>query len=557
MRRGSLTFPLVLALSGGCYTGASVDADGPDAGSDSSPSASGGTDSGGDGSSDGNDADSGGTDSDGEPGEPTELSRWRRLTATQYANSVEAILGVRPDTSTFLDDTTLGDSPFPANAGISPQAIDIDIYWQTALAVAQEATAEPSGLYGDCDPTSDGLDTCVDGFIDRFGEEAFRRPLTEAQRAALRSLYEQGADESPERGLQMVIEAVLQSPNFLYVVEFGGDPRPDGIRELDGYELAARLAFFLTDTAPDRALLDDAESLSDPDVLAGHAERLMQTDAFLEALVDAHLHLTHISRIDTVSRAEPEFDAELRDSMKTEARSFLAEVLADPGTVEGLFVTPLAFPDARLAADIYGFGGDGQSTLVDDGSRVGLLTLPAFLASSPPIESDFEPVYRGNAVSARLLCNILPPPTVDTNFPDAEGLSPRERLRQHQEDPSCVSCHVHMDNIGFGLLNYDDLGRYADADAFGPIDASGFVLSGEEVPFDDAQGMGEVLSTLPAVRDCMATQLFRLATARDPDDADDPSLTPVRAALSEGGGDIRRAILHIVQSDAFRTRRGD
>lgn len=553
MRRSAILATVL--TTGGCYSGATLSASSTleTSGGDASDSR-GETD---DVETDGSDS----SDTDSPSADPTELNRWRRLTASQYANSIEALLGTRPDTGSFIADTAPGDSPFPANAGIAPQSVDIDIYWQSALALAQEVTADPSGLpsglLDGCDPATEGEDTCVDGFIDRFGEEAFRRPLTDGQRLALRGLFDQGSEQSFERGLQMIIEAVLQSPNFLYIVEFGVEQEPGGIADLDGYELAARLAFFLTDTTPDRALLDAAESLNDPEVLLSHAQRLMQTDAFLDALVGAHLHLTHISRIDDVSRAEPEFDDELRASMKAEARSFLEEVLVDPGTVEGLFVTPLAFPDERLAADIYGFGGSGEGMLVDDGSRAGLLTLPAFLASSPPIESEFEPVYRGNAVRSRLLCDTLPPPTVDTNFPDAGDLSPRERLRAHQEDPSCAGCHVLMDNIGFGLLNYDDLGRFSQADAFGPIDASGYVLSGAEVEFGDVQEMGAVLSTLPQVRDCMARQLFRLATAREPDDADAGSLAPVQAALGEGGGDIRAAITQLVLSESFRTRRGD
>lgn len=549
-REAILTAVLTTA---GCYSGTTVNAGGGGETSEGAADGTSGSET-GESATDG----SGESDTDGDPAaEPTELSRWRRLTATQYANSIDTLLGVRPDTASFIADSAPGDSPFPANAGIAPQAVDIDIYWQSALALAEEVTADPNGLFDDCDPATDGEDACVDSFITRFGEQAFRRPLTDAQRDALRGLFDEGAEQSLQRGLQMVIEAVLQSPNFLYIVEFGLEPDANGVSQLDGYELATRLAFFLTETTPDRQLLLDAPSLQDPEVLLSHAERLMQTDAFLAALVEAHLHLTHISRIDNVSRAEPEFDDELRGSMKTEARAFLEEVLTDPGTVEGLFVTPLAFPDERLADDIYGFGGAGEATLVDDGSRAGLLTLPAFLASSPPIESDFEPVYRGNAVRARLLCDTLPPPTVDTNFPDAGDLSPRERLRQHQEDPSCAGCHVLMDNIGFGLLNYDDLGRYSQSDAFGPIDASGYVLSDGEVGFDDVQELGAVLSTLPQVRDCMATQLFRLATAREPDDADAGSLGPVREALSEDGGDIRKAITQLVLSESFRTRRGD
>ena len=83
------------------------------------------------------------------------------------------------------------------------------------------------------------------------------------------------------------------------------------------------------------------------------------------------------------------------------------------------------------------------------------------------------------------------------------------------------------------------------------------MLSDGEIGFGDVQEMGTVLSELPQLRACMATQLFRLATSREPDDADASSMAPVQDALSEGGGDIRQAITRLVMSESFRTRRGD
>lgn len=536
-------FALAGLVGGGCYQGVR---DGPEGAAAAD----------GEGT-DGEAGDDAADDGDGPvqppPGERTEEGRWRRLTSAQYANAVRDLLGVLVDTSAFLFDTSRGDSPFPDNAGIATQALDIDIYWQTANQVADAATTDMSALVA-CDPADVA---CATTFIDDFGARAFRRPLTPQQQAALVGLYETGAQESPTVGFQLVISAVLQSPQFLYRAEFGEQIDP-GLYALDGYEIAARLSFLLTNSIPDATLLAEAQTLTDRDALLAQAERIMQTDAFMDAMVDAQLHLTHISRLDDVSRAEPEFDAQLRESMRQEAATFVRTVMDEDGTVQGLFTTPLAFPDARLAQDIYGFGGDGARVDVSDGTRAGLLTLPAFLASSPPLESDFEIVYRGNAVRTRLLCDVLPPPGADVMFDEPDpNVTPREKLRQHQDDPACAGCHVLMDNIGFGLLNYDDLGRHMTTDTEGPIDASGFVASEQEHHFDDAAGLSEVLAGLPQTRDCMTRQMFRLALAREPDDADTESIDAVGEVMHDGGGDIRQSLLALIGSDAFVLRRGE
>ena len=54
-------------------------------------------------------------------------------------------------------------------------------------------------------------------------------------------------------------------------------------------------------------------------------------------------------------------------------------------------------------------------------------------------------------------------------------------LVQHRADPSCATCHNLMDPIGFGLENFDWMGRWRDTESNGqPVDASGTLPSGEK-----------------------------------------------------------------------------
>jgi len=482
-----------------------------------------------------------------ELGPDVDRGRWRRLTASQYANAVTDLIGVTPDTSTFLADSSTEDSPFPTNVAVEPQALDIDNYWTTAEALAAEVDLDS---LVECSTRDEA---CAESFVARLGRRAYRRPLTTEQQDGLMAIYRVGAEESFDRGAQLVLQALLQSPEFLYQVELGTDGAPgdDGtLYRLDGYEVATRLSFLLWNTTPDDALLDAAAAgmLDTAEGVQAEAMRLMENPRFSETLVDFHLAVARVTRIDDVTRSEMELTDEVRAAMVEEARAFVTQVMEGEGTVDALFTAPVT-PSDEL--DMIHEGGP---------ARAGLLTLPAVLLSSPPIETHFAPTYRGNSIRTFLLCDPVAPPDFEVEFEGGGDLTARERLRQHKDNPGCANCHDRMDPIGFALENYDDLGRWRDEDGDGyEIDPSGYVVIDGESNLDISgpEELGEAMAALPEVRRCMAVQWFRYTVARDPSDRDLCSLSPIVSALQEGEGDVRSAVRELVASHAFRFRRGD
>lgn len=487
--------------------------------------------------------------------------RWRRLTTTQYGNAVRDLLGVDADTSAFLPDSVAGDSPFPANSAIHPQSVDIDNYWASAGRVVD--ALDVSGLVGDCDRATRSDEACAAELLTSVGRRAYRRPLEPAELESLLGLYRLGAGLDFETGIQTALRAMLQSPHFLYLEEYGelvadGEGAADDdstLRRLDGYEVATRLSILLWDSIPDEALLDAAATgaLETVEGIEAEARRLMESERFVDVQTDFYTRVVRADQLDTVSRAEEEFDEPLRDAMRAEVREYLHDVSTREGTVRAVFTEPVPISGDAALDVVYGD---------DPGVRVGLLSLPGVLASSPPIESDFVPTYRGSAIRANVLCDPLPPPAIAIEFEGGGARTARERLREHQDNPGCAACHRKMDPIGFALENFDDLGRWHDADAEGTIDVSGNILltdpsGSRDVAIDGAVELGETLGDLEEVRECMARQWFRRTAARDAGRRDGCSLQSVASVLTTGDGDTREALVALVRTAAFRFRRGD
>jgi len=104
-------------------------------------------------------------------------------------------------------------------------------------------------------------------------------------------------------------------------------------------------------------------------------------------------------------------------------------------------------------------------------------------ATSQPLRT--SPVLRGKWVLEQILGDHVPapPPDAGTLPEDDEihdGLSLRERLEMHRAVPECASCHARMDPLGFGVEQFDPVGRWRDEDYDGrPIDAHGELPTGE------------------------------------------------------------------------------
>lgn len=492
--------------------------------------------------------------------------RWRRLTAHQYANTVKDLLGQSPDTSLLLGDSRTG--PFKTNALVPVQENDVGAYDSLAKALSEKAVGNLSSLLA-CDTKAMGEDKCATEFIKSFGGRAYRRPLLSDEEAAYASLYKTGKEENFSAGIRLVVQAMLSSPNFLYVVEAGKDD-DNGMRKLDGYEIASRLAFGLTGTMPDADLFE-AAAAGDLDTAEGvknYAKKLINSEKFVEVAKDFHVELLGFDAVTTpeVSKAGlfSDFTDEMRQAMAEEPRKFVDYVMTKgSGSVEEMFSGAYVFPEGPLKR-VYGedlkIDSDGRAQ-VEDGSRSGLLTLAGVQASHPKQLSPRGAVNRGHLVRRDVLCETVPPPTDQVDFslpPDANKLTAQELLRIHQENPTCKGCHELMDSIGFGFESYDAMGAFRTKDSEGrEIDTSGTIVNLQsEGKFANANEMSAILAKSPEVRTCMSSQWLRFTLGRDPQDEDSCSLDSLSKSFLSGKGDIKSAVLSFVTSDSFRFFRG-
>lgn len=497
----------------------------------------------------------------------TASSSLNRLTNVEYDYALEDLLGdtTRPAAAFAPDDVTTG---FEVGGAVSP--LLAEQYLSTASGAAERATADLPGLTGcTATGTTAEAEACARRFIESMGRRAYRRTLTSEESAALLELYRTGAMlEDHRTGIQLVLEAMLVSPSFLYHVEAATPDAASGaIVELDGFEVASRLSFFFWRSLPDDELLDAAEAgeLADPVAVEMQARRMLEDGRAARGIRDFHRQWLDLDRLRTLERdavVYPEYSAELGQDMRASLDAFVDDVMSEGGTLDDLFRADHAYVNERLAPiyGLTGITGDAmQRVPVDPGERSGLLTQPALLALLGK-SNQSDPIHRGIFVRTRLLCQQLPPPPddVDLTVPDlAPGLTTRERFDQHRTEPRCAGCHQLIDPIGYGFEGYDALGRFRAEEEGHPIDATGDVISGGDASgtFDGVVELSDRLAESEAVRSCVARQWFRFATGRVETSDDRCSLEALDRRFEESGYDLRELMIGLVTTDAFRNRR--
>ena len=395
-------------------------------------------------------------------------------------------------------------------------------------------------------------DACLDTFLATFGRRAFRRPLSDGERARLRGIYERARLEGDAAdAFRLLLEVMLQAPQFLYRLE----PQP-----LDDFAVATRLSFFLTGTTPDDVLLDLAAMgrLSTQQDVEGEAARLLETPAAVEVIKRFHREWLGVTRLQSASKdaAYGDFTA-LRESMEEEVGLFGAWATLNDGHFETLFTGDLTFLDANLGR-IYGLpvADDGafHATPLLRTTRRGVLTLPGVLAAWAKSDQS-SPVLRGVFVRERLLCEALPSPPANAMvaLPPPTSGTTRARLAAHSTDPQCAGCHVKLDPVGFLFEHYDAVGAYRATENGAPIDATGQVNCVDELAgaLEGTQSLGAKLATSPTARRCLATQWLRFATGRSEAAGD---ACAIANAVTSSEQSLRALIISIAASDALRLR---
>jgi hypothetical protein len=486
------------------------------------------------------------------------------MTHAEYDNAVGELLGVqaRPAQS-FPLDTLAGLFDNTASSQTVPELL-ADKYVATAAELAEGIT-NVATLTG-CDVAAATASTCMRTFITRFGRKAYRRPLTNDEITKLVTLFETGkTQQDGPTGARAVVAAVLASPNFLFRPEFGdGTPGVGGATRLAQFELAARLASLIWASLPDDTLLDAAAAgqLSTPQQVAGQARRMLadrRAAPAIEAFYEQWLDLRMLETTNKDAAIFPAWSDGLRDSMREETRRFVSNVLWQAGgSLTTLFTSNESFVNGPLAA-LYGVSAPSDpntfvKVTLDPAERAGILTQASMLSShARPDES--SPVKRGKWVRVRLLCQDLPDPPADIPPlpPPREGTSTRERFAEHTSNPGCSNCHSMIDGIGFGLEQYDGIGRIRTVDRGVAVDTRGQMTRTGEIDeaFEGGVELAALLAKSERARDCLATQWLRYSMGRHEENADTCSLVSARDSFKASGGDLKELVIALTQTDAF------
>ncbi|HYP74759.1 MAG TPA: DUF1592 domain-containing protein [Polyangiaceae bacterium] len=491
------------------------------------------------------------------------------LTRTQYDATISDLLG----------DDSQPSLSFPAENQVSGYSNNTEVHIANPLLVEQFMGAA-EGIAGRA--VAAHLDTlapcagtgtperaaCGANFVSNFGKRAFRRPLTSDEALSFNTLFSGlNATRSYSTAVELTMQAILQSPQFLYRVDSERAPTPEtGAVALDSYQLASRLSYFLTNSMPDAQLLAaaDANALSSTAEIETQARRLLETKRARDMVRDFNQQWLQLDQLSGLARNPPDgttdvkgIGADYRESLQR----FLDQAFWERGDLRSLLLSPVTFVNARLAG-VLGVASPATdfASVTDAPGRFGLLSQPGLMAMLAHSDQS-GPVQRGVFVRQRILCLDVPPPPANFNPipPDPDpSLTTRERFAVHTASSACSGCHKLIDGTGFGFENYDQLGRYRTEENGLPVDASGeMLLTGERAVDGEYSGVAELsnrLAVSPRVERCLATNWYRYAMGRVETEADGCSLREVQQKFSASGGQFKELLVAVVLTDAFRYR---
>jgi hypothetical protein len=498
--------------------------------------------------------------------EPLGKRQLRLLTREEYTNTIADVIGVSLATDAIPVEPRVDGFDTDANAAVVTPA-HLDAYSDLAKAIASRGLAERRAALVTC-TTRDAA--CAKDVARKLGRRLFRGALREDEVSALAALADPAKTGGDfDKGLALVLRALLTSPRFLYRSELG--EAAGGVYRLTGSELASFLSYTLWRTTPDEALLVAAErgDLGAEAGLRREAERMLadpRAERGLVAFAQGWLGTYGAAGANKDVTIYPRFTAPVRTAMRDEERAFvLARFLGPKRTFRDLFTTDELLVNDTLAA-YYGApspnaGGRTVAVRIPSGSgRGGLLTLGTVLATHAH-SNESSPVKRGRFVRERLLCQEMtaPPPTIDTTPP---GLDPtkttRERFAAHTASPVCNGCHQFIDPVGFGFETFDGAGAERREEHGLPVDARGDLKARESLdlrtsePFDGPRALGFALASSSRAERCVAVQMHRFARGYEHDDTCDARRLADR--FVRAGSDLRELVLQTLTARSVRER---
>ena len=496
----------------------------------------------------------------------------RRLTHSQYNNTIRDLLG----------DQSLAANRFPKEdfihgfknqlEGQSVSPLQAEAYGEAA-----ERLARSSFRGGDSrslipvKPLSPSDQNAARSFILQFGLKAFRRPLSDEETNKYLRMFLTVSNQTREfnSGAQLVVEAMLQSPNFLFRVQRQKD------QSNAQFEIASRLSYLIWDTMPDDAMLQAASrnEFSTVAQIEAQARRMLDDPRARLALDEFLAQWMRFDRVQDATRDRRkfrEFNSEVAAAMTEETRQLFRHLVWNDKNFMEFFAADYTFISSSLA-QIYGMPPPSEEfSRVDyppESGRSGVLGHGSFLVlTSKPSET--SPTSRGLFVRNQFLAQEIapPPPGVNSVLPEITEDSPqtnRQRLAVHLNSEACSSCHRLIDPIGYGFEQYDAIGgfhtkmtlRFGSRDKPSTkeldVDTAAFVQGIPNSEFSRPKDLGKLLAESETCQRCIVKQFFRYALGREESAADQPILDTAFAKFRDSGFRFRELVMAVVTSKLF------
>jgi hypothetical protein len=425
-------------------------------------------------------------------------------------------------------------------------------------------------IFGPKPPATMSRRDAASGIVRRFITRAYRQPVDDATVERLMKIYDLADKDggSYEDNVKMALKTVLVSPYFLFRIERDQpDAKPTDVYPIGDFELASRLSYFIWSSMPDEALFEQARlgKLRQPDVLSQQVLRMIK-DPKSKGLADNFaaqwLQLRNLKFVEPDPKLFPEFDKALLQAMLDEATWFFNGVMREDRSILEFLDSNYTYVNDRLAKH-YGIAGVTGANMrrvdLTDKNRGGVMTMAGVLAvTSNPNRT--SPVKRGRWILDQILADPAPPPPpmvakLPEEGPAIENQSLRQLTERHRADPSCAGCHSRLDPLGFGMENFDAIGRWRTSDRGLPLDTVG-VLPGK-VRFNGPAELKQIFanSRKDDFLNCLSEKMLIFALGRNLVDYDVHTIDKLRESLKGNEYRFSNLIMGIVTSYPFLNRR--
>ena len=498
----------------------------------------------------------------------------RRLSKVEYGNTLQDLYGVDPKIAENLPEEVVGEGYLNS---FSP--LQTELFLEVAnevvdLVIAPEGktpTPVQKRLFGETPPEGSDLRKEARRIASSLARNAYRRPPSDAELDVLVGVFDLGRENNLDytSSLGLMWKAILVSPQFLFITPAEEVSSKENVVRLDDYQLASRLSYLLWSAPPDAELsaLADKGDLQKPEVLAAQTERLLmhpRARSLFDSFGAQWLRVNEVKSQVFDPEMFPQVTPALREAMMDEARLFFESIVRENERVVRFVDSDYTFLNETLAG-LYNLdqsveGSKMRRVQLKDANRGGILGMPVTLAATS-FPDRTSPVRRGVWVLEQVLGERVPPPPPDVpeleelEGEDLEGLTLRQLTELHQSEATCANCHKVLDPIGFGLENFDAIGRWREKDSAGAaIDSAGKLPDGKD--FSSPAELKRLLADREAdLARNLTERLMAHALGRQLEGYDEIVIDQLMKNIGEDDYRVRTIVKEVVTSYLFTHRR--